>query len=194
MGCRHTGPADAPVPGWHRPGGINSDARSSNVDGRAGDARRVAGRKVGHPQVAVQRTYGHEGPAVGRPTDEAKVASGAVRVVAGGGDDQAAGVQGALAGSLVEGSGGGYIRPERHGDHMTLVGDGPVDTCQDAAVNATTLIREDLTDEDIGLVSDAIAWADRGLKCPAGRSRAMSTVAVAVVGTDYAGDEGARYN
>lgn len=46
----------------------------------------------------------------------------------------------ALAGSLVEGSGGGYIRPERHGDHMTLVGDGPVDTCQDAAVNAATLI------------------------------------------------------
>ena len=77
---------------------------------------------------------------------------------------------------------------------MTLVGDGPVDTCQDAAVNATTLIREDLTDEDIGLVSDAIAWADRRLKCPAGRSRAMCTVAVAVVGTDYAGDEGARYN
>lgn len=46
---------------------------------------------------------------------------------------------------------------------MTLVGDGPIDACQDAAVNAATLIREVFSDKDIGLVSDAIARADRRL-------------------------------
>ncbi len=122
-----------------------------------------------------------------------------VALVAGGGDDEGAGGEGALADGfedLAEGVVDGDFGPERHGDDARALGDGPVDAGEDAAVGAAAVVVEDLAREDGGPEGDAVAGRVVGRLRPAGGADAVGAVAVAVLGLvaldEADGGDGAR--